>query len=97
MDDSVVSMDDIGEIIVFDLVLIGQLLKVVNSVLYKFFNCIEIIIKVLQVIGICVVYDLVLVYGIFYVFCNVEVKIIDLDWFWEQSVSCGLLVKYIVE
>ena len=97
MDDSAASMEDIGEIIAFDPALTGQLLKVANSALYKFPNRIETITKALQVIGTRAAYDLALAYGISHAFRNVEAKIIDLDRFWEQSVSCGLLAKYIAE
>lgn len=97
MDDSAASMEDIGEIIAYDPALTGQLLKVANSALYKFPNRIETITKALQVIGTRAAYDLALAYGITHAFRNVEAKIIDLDRFWEQSVSCGLLAKYIAE
>lgn len=97
MDDSAASMEDIGEIIAFDPALTGQLLKVANSALYKFPNRIDTITKALQVIGTRAAYDLALAYGITHAFRNVEAKIIDLDRFWEQSVSCGLLAKYIAE
>ncbi|GGF80527.1 HDOD domain-containing protein [Alteromonas lipolytica] len=97
MDDSAASMEDIGEIIAFDPALTGQLLKVANSALYKFPNRIDTITKALQVIGTRAAYDLALAYGISHAFRNVEAKIIDLDHFWEQSVSCGLLAKYLAE
>lgn len=97
MDDSAASMDDIGEIIAFDPALTAQLLKVANSALYKFPRKIETITRALQVIGTRAAYDLALAYGITHAFKNVEAKIIDLDRFWEQSVSCGLLAKYLAE
>ena len=97
MDDSAASIDDIGEIIAFDPGLTAQLLKVANSALYKFPNKIETISKALQVIGTRAAYDLALAYGISHAFKDVEAKIIDLDRFWEQSVSCGLLAKYLAE
>ncbi len=93
MDDSAASIDDIGEIIAFDPGLTAQLLKVANSALYKFPNKIETISKALQVIGTRAAYDLALAYGISHAFKDVEAKIIDLDRFWEQSVSCGLLAN----
>lgn len=97
MDDGAASMDDIGEIIAFDPGLTAQLLKVANSALYKFPRKIETITRALQVIGTRAAYDLALAYGITHAFKEVEAKIIDLDRFWEQSVSCGLLGKYLAE
>lgn len=97
MDDSATSMDDIAEIIAFDPGLTSQLLKVANSALYKFPKRIETITRATQVIGTRATYDLALAYGVSHAFRNVEAKIIDLDRFWEQSVSCALLAKYIAE
>ncbi|MBU3022672.1 HDOD domain-containing protein [Aestuariibacter sp. A3R04] len=97
MDDSAASIDDIAEIIAFDPGLTSQMLKVANSALYRFPNKIETISKALQVIGTRSAYDLALAYGITHAFSEVDSKIIDLDKFWEQSVSCALLAKYFAE
>lgn len=97
MDDSAASMDDIADIIAFDPGLSAQLLKVANSALYRFPNKIETISKAVQVIGTRSAYDLALAYGVSNTFSDVESKIIDLDKYWEQSVSCGLLAKYFAE
>ncbi|WP_414830628.1 HDOD domain-containing protein [Alteromonas sp. H39] len=97
MDDDAASMDDIAEIIAFDPSLATQLLRVANSALYRFPNKIETITKALQVIGTRSAYDLALAYGVTHAFSDVEGKAIDLDKFWEQSVSCGLLAKYFAE
>lgn len=97
MDDSAASIDDIAEIIAFDPGLTSQLLKVANSALYRFPNKIETISKALQVIGTRSAYDLALAYGITHAFNDIDAKIIDLDKFWEQSVSCALLAKYFAE
>lgn len=97
MDDSAASMDDIAEIIAFDPALTTQMLKVANSALYRFPNKIETITKALQVIGTRSAYDLALAYGVSNAFSDIDAKVIDLDKFWEQSVSCGLLAKYFAE
>ncbi|QJR79496.1 HDOD domain-containing protein [Alteromonas pelagimontana] len=97
LDDNAASMDDIAEIIAFDPALAAQILKVANSALYRFPNRIETISKALQVIGTRSAYDLALAYGVTHAFSEVEGKVIDLDKFWEQSVSCGLLAKYFAE
>ena len=97
MDDNAASIDDIAEVIAFDPGLTSQMLKVSNSSLYRFPNKIETISKALQVIGTRSAYDLALAYGITHAFSGVESKIIDLDKFWEQSVSCALLAKYFAE
>ena len=97
MDDNAVSIEDIAEIIAFDPGLTSQMLKVANSALYRFPNKIETISRALQVIGTRSAYDLALAYGITHAFSDINAKVIDLDKFWEQSVSCGLLAKYFAE
>lgn len=97
IDDFIFSVDDVVDIIVFDLFFIFQLFKIVNSVIYQFLYIIDIIIKVIQVIGIKVIYDMVLFYGVFYIFKEIDILVIDMDCFWEQCVSCVLLSKYFVE
>ncbi|NVK55349.1 MAG: HDOD domain-containing protein [Alteromonadaceae bacterium] len=97
MDDGTASMDDIAEIIAFDPALSAQLLKVANSAMYKFPNRIDTISRALQVIGTRAAYDLALAYGVTNAFKDVHGKVIDIDRFWEQSISCGLLAKYIGE
>ncbi|MCW8108755.1 HDOD domain-containing protein [Alteromonas ponticola] len=97
LDDNAASIDDIAEIISFDPALASQILKVSNSALYRFPNKIETIGKALQVIGTRSAYDLALAYGVTHAFSEVDGTVIDLDKFWEQSVSCGLLAKFIAE
>ena len=97
MDDAAASIDDIAEIIAFDPALASQILKVANSALYRFPNKVDTISKALQVIGTRAAYDLAFAYGISHAFSDVEGSVIDLDKFWEQSVSCGLLAKYFAD
>ncbi len=97
MDDQAASIDDVAEIIAFDPGLTAQILKVSNSALYRFPKQIDTISKALQVIGTRSAYDLALAYGVTQAFSNIESQIIDIDKFWEQSVSCGLLAKYFAE
>ena len=97
MDDEASNIDDVAEVIAYDPGLTSQLLKVSNSALYNFPNKIETISKALQVIGTRSAYDLALAYGVTHAFRDIDAKVIDLDKFWEQSVSCGLLGKYFAE
>lgn len=97
MDDQASSIDDIAEIIAFDPGLSTQILRVANSAMYRFPRKIETVTKALQVIGNRAAYDLAIAYGITHAFSGVDGSVIDLDKFWEQSVSCGLLAKYFAE
>jgi HD-like signal output (HDOD) protein len=97
MDDGASNIDDIADIISFDPALATQLLKVANSALYRFPNKIDTITKALQVVGTRSTYDLALAFGVSQAFKEIDGQVIDLDKFWEQSVSCGLLAKYFAE
>ena len=97
MDDEASSIDDIGDIISFDPSLATHLLRVANSALYRFPNKIDTISKAVQVVGTRSTYDLALAYGVSQAFSDVDGQDIDLDKFWEQSVSCGLLSKYFAD
>ena len=97
IDDESSSIDDVAEIISFDPTLTSQLLKIANSALYNFTSPIETITKAIQVIGTRATYDLALSYGISHTLKTVETTIIDIDRFWEQSVSCALLAKHLAE
>ena len=97
MDDSASSIDDISEIIAFDPSLAVQILRVANSALYRFPTKIDTITKAIQVVGTRSTFDLALAYGVSQAFGKVDAQIIDLDKFWEHSVSCGLLAKYFAD
>lgn len=97
MDDEASSIDDIADIISFDPSLATQVLRVANSALYQFPNKIDTISKAVKVVGTRATYDLALAYAVSNVFSEIDGKVIDLDKFWEQSVSCALLAKYFAE
>ena len=97
IDDEQSTVEDIAEMIAFDPTLTAQLLKLANSALYKFPNRIETISKAIQIIGTKSLYDLAVSYGVAKTFSLVNSNVVDLDKFWEQSLSCALLSKYIAE
>lgn len=97
IDDDSASMQDIAELINYDPGLTVQLLKIANSALYRFPNEIQTLNKAVQVIGTKSVYDLVIAYSVAKAFKDLDTKVIDLDRFWERSVSCALLAKYLAD
>lgn len=97
IDDDSTSMQDIAEVVNFDPALMAQVLRVANSALYNFPKQIDTVSKAVQVIGSNAIYDLVVAYGVSKAFGAVDSSVIDLDKFWEQSVSCALLSKYFAE
>lgn len=97
IDDDATSMEDIAEVINYDPAIMSQVLKISNSALYKFPKTITTVTKAIQVIGTRSIYDLVLAYGVASAFKDISPDVVDLDRFWEQSVSCALLSKYFAE
>lgn len=97
IDDDAASLDDIAEVINYDPAIMTQVLKISNSALYKFPNTITTVSKAIQVIGTHSIYDLVLAYGVASAFKDIATDIIDLDKYWEESVFCGLLCKFIAD
>lgn len=97
IDDDAASMQEIAEVINYDPAIMSRVLKISNSALYKFPSKITTVSKAIQVIGTGAVHDLVLAYGVANAFKGVDANVIDLDRFWEQSVSCALLAKYFAE
>jgi HD-like signal output (HDOD) protein len=97
IDDDATSVDDIADVINYDPAIMLQVLKISNSALYNFSSTITTVAKSIQVIGTRSIYDLVLAYGVANAFKSVATDVVDLDKFWEQSVSCALLCKYFAE
>ena len=97
LDDEQSTVDDIAAMIAFDPTLAAQLLKLANSAMYKFPNRIETISKAIQIIGTKSLYDLAVSYGVAKTFATINSSVIDLDKFWEQSLSCALLAKHLAE
>ncbi|WP_133470648.1 HDOD domain-containing protein [Paraglaciecola marina] len=97
IDDDAASLDDIAEVINYDPAIMTQVLKISNSALYKFPNTITTVSKAIQVIGTHSIYDLVLAYGVASAFKDIATDVIDLDKYWEESVFCGLLCKYLAD
>ena len=97
IDDDGTSMDDIAKVINYDPAIMSQVLKISNSALYKFPSVITTVAKSIQVIGTRSIYDLVLAYGVANAVKNVDPDVVDLEKFWEQSVSCALLCKHLAE
>ena len=97
IDDDATSVDDIADVINYDPAIMLQVLKISNSALYNFSSTITTVAKSIQVIGTRSIYDLVLAYGVANAFKSGATDVVDLDKFWEQSVSCALLCKYFAE
>jgi len=99
IDDESSTIDDIADVIIIDPALAGTILKLANSSLFNYPGKIDTISKAVLVLGITEVYNLVISYFTTEAFKALTAKSQqDLDFleeFWEQSVDCALLVKFI--
>ncbi|MCJ8318987.1 MAG: HDOD domain-containing protein [Colwellia sp.] len=99
IDDESSTIDDIADVIIIDPALAGTILKLANSSLFNYPGKIDTISKAVLVLGITEVYNLVISYFTTEAFKTLTAKSQqDLDFleeFWEQSVDCALLVKFI--
>jgi len=89
------TIDDISDVILVDPALAGTILKLANSAFFHYPGKIDTTSKALLVLGITEVYNLVIAYSSTKAFKNTFAKQDYLDNFWERSVDCALLIKYL--
>jgi len=89
------TIDDIAEIIILDPTLSVTILKLANSSFFNYPGEIETISKAVLVLGITEVYNLVIAYYVTDAFKTITGDAEYLDNFWEQSVDCALLIKFL--
>lgn len=94
IDNEVADANSIAKVINSDPGLAAHILKVANSAIYRFPRKIDSVQKAIQVIGTTAVYDYALVFGVSNAFVKVQESLIDLDKFWEQSVTCAILCRH---
>jgi HD-like signal output (HDOD) protein len=97
MDDETASLEDIGNVIALDPALSSTLLKIANSALFSFPREIDSISKAISILGTNQVHNLINTYGTTAAFFAVDNTVIDLDRFWEISVDCALLCKFLAQ
>lgn len=95
--DSQSSFNDIGEVISLDPALASKLLKIANSALFNFPRKIDSISRALTLLGTQQVNNLIETYGVTAAFSELNPAVVDMDLFWEVSVDCALLNKYLAK
>jgi len=89
------TIDDISDVILVDPALAGTILKLANSSFFNYPGKIDTISKAVLVLGITEVYNLVIAYSSTQAFKEILAKQSYLDDFWERSVDCALLIKFL--
>jgi len=95
IDDESSTIDDISEVILIDPALVGTILKLANSSFFNYPGKIDTISKAVLVLGITEVYNLVIAYFTTQAFKSLNAEQDYLDHFWEKSVDCALMIKFL--
>jgi len=95
MDDEQSTLTDIANVIALDPALSSKLLKVANSALFNFPREVDSISRAISILGTSEVHNLINTYGVTSAFSSIDTGIIDMDRFWEISVDCALLCKFL--
>jgi HD-like signal output (HDOD) protein len=95
IDDEASTIDDIADVILIDPALAGTILKLANSSFFNYPGKIDTISKAVLVLGITEVYNLVIAYFTTKAFKSISASAQFLEEFWEQSVDCALMIKYL--
>lgn len=95
IDDESSTIDDIGDVILIDPALSGTILKLANSSFFNYPGKIDTISKAVLVLGVAEVYNLVIAYFTTKAFKSINAEQDYLDHFWEKSIDCALLIKFL--
>jgi len=95
IDDESSTIDDISEVILIDPALAGSILKLANSSLFNFQGKIDTVSKAVLVLGIIEIYNLVVAYFVTKAFKSNNLNNKYYESFWERSVDCALLMKFL--
>lgn len=97
IDDDKATLADISQLISLEPALASTLLKIANSALFNFPREIDSIERALMILGIKEVESLINTYGITAAFSGLDPNIADMDRFWEISVDCALMTKFLAK
>ena len=97
VDDPGCDFDDIAEIISVDPSLTPRLLKIVNSAFYGFRGEIESVFHAMGVVGTEQLMQLVLATTVVEQFKGIPKDLVDMEYFWKHSVSCGLAAELFIK
>ncbi|WP_448546702.1 HDOD domain-containing protein [Thalassotalea fusca] len=97
LDDEETTLAEISDVIALDPALASKLLKIANSALFGFPKQIDSITRALAVLGLAEVTNLINAYGVTAAFSGLNPEVLDMDRFWEISIDCALLTKFLAK
>lgn len=87
------TIDDIAQLVAFDPVLTGKVLKLANSPLFSFRSQVSTLSRAIAIIGSQQLYNLVLATAVVDSFGSYRSPLLNLYVFWRQSVCTGLVAR----
>lgn len=95
--DDTSTLEDMAKVIALEPALSAQLLKIANSALFSFPKEVAEIDRALMIIGVNKLGTLIHAYGVTAAFSEVDPRVIDMDKYWEISVDCALMTKFLAD
>lgn len=86
---------DLVKVIEVDAGLTARVLRLANSILYGYFGRVENLTHALAIVGHNALRDLVLASAAVKTFTNIPAEFVDMDTFWDNSITCGVLAQQI--
>lgn len=84
---------DLVKVIEVDAGLTARVLRLANSILYGYFGRVENLTHALAIVGHNALRDLVLASAAVKTFTNIPAEFVDMDTFWDNSITCGVLAQ----
>ncbi|WP_017444885.1 HDOD domain-containing protein [Gayadomonas joobiniege] len=97
MDDEKSTIDEISEVLAYDPMVTGHMLKLANSALYNLSFSVDTVPKAVNVLGMDAVYSLLLASSTAETLRSLDTSAIDIDRHWRCSIYAGLIFKYLAK
>jgi len=88
---------DLVRVIELDAGLTARVLRLANSILYGYYGRVENLSHALAIVGHDALRDLVLASAAVKTFTNIPAEFVDMDTFWDNSITCGVLAQQIAQ
>lgn len=86
---------ELVRVIEADAGLAARVLRLANSILYGYFGRVENLTHALAIVGHNALRDLVLASAAVRTFSNIPAEFVDMDTYWDNSITCGVLAQQI--
>ncbi len=91
------SSHDLVQVIELDAGLAARVLRLANSILYGHFGRVDSLSHALAIVGHDALRDLVLASAAVRTFTHIPAEFVDMDVFWDNSITCGVLAQQLAQ